>query len=54
MGTAKRAIWVLAGFAGFLATGLPYWPIPCSKVSLPDTLFQNCLLPIALVDLNLN
>jgi len=50
MNTARRATWVLAGFAaGFLAAGLPYWTIPYSKVSLPSTLLQNCLLPIALV-----
>ena len=50
VGTKHRAIWVLAGFAaGVLATGLPYWTIPYSQVSLPNTLFQNCLLSIAVV-----
>jgi hypothetical protein len=50
VGTKNRAIWVLAGFtAGVVATGLPYWTIPYSQVSLPNTLVQNCLLPIALV-----
>src|SRR4030095_9236118 len=50
MSTARRATWVLAGFAaGFLAAGLPYWTVSYGQVSLPTTLLQNCLLPIALV-----
>ena len=41
--------WLVAGFAaGFFAVGVPYWQVPYSKVSLPDTLMGPSLLVVGI------
>jgi multisubunit Na+/H+ antiporter MnhG subunit len=44
----KSARYWLAGafLAGFLAIGVPYWPIPYNKVSLPNTLYGTGLVVV--------
>ena len=40
--------WLVGAFlVGFLAIGVPYWPIPYNKVSLPDTLYGGGLFIVA-------
>jgi hypothetical protein len=41
--------WLAGAFlVGFLVIGVPYWPIPYNKVSLPDTLYGAGLFVVAL------
>jgi asparagine N-glycosylation enzyme membrane subunit Stt3 len=42
--------WLAAAFViGFFTIGFPYWQIPYSKVSLPDTLYGAGLLVIGIL-----
>ena len=41
--------WLAGAFlAGFLVIGVPYWPIPYNKVSLPDSLYGGGLFVVVL------
>jgi hypothetical protein len=41
--------WLIAAFlVSVLAVGIPYWKIPYSKVSLPNTLMTGALLVVVL------
>jgi hypothetical protein len=43
----RTSIWLTSAFvAGLLAVGVPYWQVPYSKVSLPDTLIHPGLLVV--------
>ena len=47
--TRAPTLWLAIAFvAGFLAVGVPYWQIPYSKISLPDTLISANLLVVVL------
>jgi hypothetical protein len=42
-------LWLAIAFvAGLLAVGVPYWQLPYSEVSLPDTLISPSLLVVVL------
>ncbi|HEX5132303.1 MAG TPA: hypothetical protein VFX92_07440 [Candidatus Krumholzibacteria bacterium] len=48
--TMRTTLWLAAGLAvALLVVGIPYWRVPYSHVSLPDTLMGGELVVVALI-----
>lgn len=45
----RFSIWLVGAFiVAFLAVGIPYWQVPYSKVSIPDTLMAPGIVVVAI------